>query len=363
MATTIYGLPNDKDADTVLLETEEVNALGDTTELGLLLLAELVAEGFFLSTDANATIIAGSIALQMSAVSGAVVGDTGGRKLLKLADPVTITATHGLTPSATNYVYLQRDGTYTANTSGVAPSNARLCVSAVLNGTEATSVNNNPAGRVNLVELVLLNKTQTLTGKTLTSPTLTTPTITTPTMTGGSWTGGTDLAVADGGTGASTAAAARTNLAAAGSATLISSGTGMQGGGDLSANRTLALSAQAQKDLGRAPGVTAAAEAANARTVTIQLKEFAADLTSEARLVRVWIGDLDLGAECAAAPDGGVVFGSGTIVQTITAGKQWMVMSTAAGVITLTLTESTAKTFYVMAGMDSRVTAVAVAFV
>src|SRR3990167_10607874 len=47
-----------------------------------------------------------------------------------------------------------------------------------------------------------LDSTQTLTNKTLTSPT----------MTGGSWTGGTDLAVADGGTAASTAASARTNL-------------------------------------------------------------------------------------------------------------------------------------------------------
>ena len=64
----------------------------------------------------------------------------------------------------------------------------------------------------NGVEVVTLTNTKTLTNKTLTSPTITTPTITTPTMTGGSWTGGTDLAIADGGTGASSASAARTNL-------------------------------------------------------------------------------------------------------------------------------------------------------
>jgi hypothetical protein len=179
---------------------------------------------------------------------------------------------------------------------------------------------------------------------------------------GGAISGITDLAVADGGTGASTAANARTNLGVPPTTRLISAGTGLASGGDLSADRTLALSAQAQKDLGRAPGVTAAAEVANARTLTIQLKEFAADLTSEARLVRVWLGDAALGAECATAPDGGVTFGSGTVLQTITAGKQWWVMSTAAGVITLTLTESAAKTFYVMAAMDSRVTSAAVAF-
>lgn len=55
----------------------------------------------------------------------------------------------------------------------------------------------------------LASLTQTLTNKTITAPV----------MTGGSWTGGTDLAIADGGTGASTAAAAFTALKQAASDT------------------------------------------------------------------------------------------------------------------------------------------------
>ena len=63
------------------------------------------------------------------------------------------------------------------------------------------------------------------------------------TITGGTITGITDIAVADGGTGASTAAAARTNLGAAASATNVIAGLGLSGGGALTANVTLAIAA------------------------------------------------------------------------------------------------------------------------
>ncbi|TXH58372.1 MAG: hypothetical protein E6Q97_02290 [Desulfurellales bacterium] len=61
------------------------------------------------------------------------------------------------------------------------------------------------------INIIKVNTSNTLTlGATLASPT-----ITSPSMTGGSWTGGTDLAIADGGTGASVAATALANLGGA----------------------------------------------------------------------------------------------------------------------------------------------------
>ncbi len=62
-------------------------------------------------------------------------------------------------------------------------------------------------------------------------------------ITSGTITGITDIAVADGGTGASDPANARSNLGAASAATTITLGTGLSGGGTLGSNMTIAFAA------------------------------------------------------------------------------------------------------------------------
>jgi hypothetical protein len=60
-------------------------------------------------------------------------------------------------------------------------------------------------------------------------------------ITGGSISGITPLAIASGGTGASAASVARNNIGAASSGIIISAGSGLTGGGDLTTNRTLSI--------------------------------------------------------------------------------------------------------------------------
>lgn len=77
-------------------------------------------------------------------------------------------------------------------------------------------------------------------------------------------TGGTDVAVADGGTGASTAATGLANLGGTPTTRAISTTAPLTGGGDLSANRTLAVSAASET----ATGVVELATAAETSTGT-----------------------------------------------------------------------------------------------
>ncbi|TGP25915.1 MULTISPECIES: hypothetical protein [unclassified Mesorhizobium] len=83
--------------------------------------------------------------------------------------------------------------------------------SAALNSAAGGWLLLNPS-QIDASTVVTLTGSQTLTNKTLTSPIINTPTTTGGTWSGGAWTGGTDLAIADGGTAASTALAAFDNL-------------------------------------------------------------------------------------------------------------------------------------------------------
>ncbi len=220
MSTPIYQF-----ADSLLdgqpLYAAQVNLLGTESENFMVQTAELYSAtgGIFGATQFNGAAVAGELSIDISA-GAAFVGQTAGtKKLVRNAGTIRVT---GLTAASTNYLWLKQDGTFQANTTGVQPANTHLVCTCVTNGSQVTSVDNAPTGRIN-ISLSLSAPVDILHGGTGASTaagartnlglgTIATQAANNVAITGGSITGITDLAIGDGGTGASTAKAAILNL-------------------------------------------------------------------------------------------------------------------------------------------------------
>ena len=96
--------------------------------------------------------------------------------------------------------------------------------------------------------------------------------------------------------------------------------------------------------------ISAGVEAANARTVTIQLVGPKRQNLNKIAIIEVYLSDAATGVGlAAAAPSGGVAAaGTGSILNPTVAGKLLECQTDATGKLTLTVTEVAVKTFYVV---------------
>jgi len=125
-------------------------------------------------------------------------------------------------------------------------------------------------------------------------------------------------------------------------------GTGLEDDG--SENLRLTTAAQ---DLLPNLTITAGAEAADVRTITVQARDFSNNNLAERLLVRVWIGTADYGAPSAAGNT--VAVSTGTTYETETANAAYKVISDANGTVAIDVTISGAASRYVMAEIDGRI--------
>ena len=113
------------------------------------------------------------------------------------------------------------------------------------------------------------------------------------------------------------------------------------------------LSPAGRQDLMPNLNITAGAEAADKRTITIQARDAGNNDLAERVLVRVWIAAADYGAPDATGNT--VAVEAGTQIEAITANAYYMVESDASGTVAIGITIAGAASRYIRAEIDGRV--------
>ena len=95
------------------------------------------------------------------------------------------------------------------------------------------------------------------------------------------------------------------------------------------------------------PTFTVGAEAANAIAVTCQLKDAVGTAVAAKTRCEVWISDTAAAAPTGTAPDGAVTFTTGVRLKEDTTKVLHTIITDALGKFVISITESTAKSFFV----------------
>jgi hypothetical protein len=157
MPTPEYGFPTPViDAD-VNLASALMQNFGQKVESFLLADGDRTTPGFWSATDIIGTVVAGSLAVSVSA-GRAYVGPTGSVRLAIRAAVGTVTngvdqgglgGVPVIAANAINYFWVKKDGTFVVNTTGVVPvAGDQLAFIMQTGATQGTAIDNTPPGRL-----------------------------------------------------------------------------------------------------------------------------------------------------------------------------------------------------------------------
>lgn len=111
------------------------------------------------------------------------------------------------------------------------------------------------------------------------------------------------------------------------------------------------------------PTFSVGAEAANAIVTTVTLKDIQGATLAQAQVCDVWISDTAGAAPTGTVPDGAVsIGGSGIQLKEVTTKVLHRVKASASGTFTVSITESTAKSFYLNVAIGAKVASQQITF-
>ena len=101
--------------------------------------------------------------------------------------------------------------------------------------------------------------------------------------------------------------------------------------------------------------ISVGAEGGNEIVVDIQVQDCQANSNANQFLLHAWLSDTQGGAETASTPSAGCTWGTGTVLEAITANERWTVITDATGAAQVTVGESGVDTWYLHVEIDGRI--------
>ncbi len=101
--------------------------------------------------------------------------------------------------------------------------------------------------------------------------------------------------------------------------------------------------------------ISVGAESSDTIQVAVQLKDIQGNNLSGNYLIRAWLSDSQYGAECSAAPNNGTSWSTGTVLETQTSDKRWLVITDGTGKAVLDVSDTGTPTFYLNVEIDGKV--------
>lgn len=101
--------------------------------------------------------------------------------------------------------------------------------------------------------------------------------------------------------------------------------------------------------------ISVGSESGNQIVVDIQIQDCQANNNANRFLLHAWLSDTQGGAETASTPSAGCTWGTGTVLESITANERWTVITDATGAAQVTVGEAGVDTWYLHVEIDGRI--------
>ncbi len=101
--------------------------------------------------------------------------------------------------------------------------------------------------------------------------------------------------------------------------------------------------------------ISVGAESSDTIAVTVQVQDIQGNNLAGNYLIRAWLADSQYAAECVTGPNSGTSWTSGTVLETQTSDKRWLVITDSTGKAVIDISDTGTPTYYLNVEIDGKI--------